>query len=93
MKLTRLQLWPVLLAVAVALVTRPARAADRPPNVLLILSDDHGYQAISAYGSTLNRTPNIDRVAAGGVRFDRCLTTDSLCGQSRATILTGKYAP
>ena len=46
----------------------------------------------SAYGSGLNQTPNIDRIAAEGVRFDRCYVTNSLCGPSRACILTGKYS-
>ncbi|HZZ42898.1 MAG TPA: sulfatase [Tepidisphaeraceae bacterium] len=68
-----------------------AHAADRP-NILFIFSDDHAYQAISAYGAGLNKTPNIDRIAQNGIRFDRCLTTYSLCGPSRACILTGKYA-
>jgi arylsulfatase A-like enzyme len=72
-------------------------AADQPalpqrPNILFIFSDDHAYQAISAYGFGLNQTPNIDRIAAEGMRFDRCLTTNSLCGPSRATLLTGKYS-
>jgi|tagenome__1003787_1003787.scaffolds.fasta_scaffold20965013_1 arylsulfatase A-like enzyme len=65
--------------------------AERP-NILFIISDDHGYQAVSAYGSGLNKTPNIDRIAAEGARFDRCYVTNSLCGPSRACILTGKYS-
>src|SRR5262249_10320452 len=68
-----------------------ARAADRP-NILFIMSDDHAYQAISAYDGKLNRTPNIDRIANEGMRFDRCYVTNSLCGPSRACILTGKYS-
>jgi arylsulfatase A-like enzyme len=68
-----------------------AAAADRP-NILFIFSDDHAYQAVSAYGSGLNETPNIDRLATEGVRFDRCYVTNSLCGPSRACILTGKYS-
>jgi arylsulfatase A-like enzyme len=66
-------------------------AADRP-NILLIFSDDHAYQAVSAYGSGLNQTPNIDRLAKEGVRFDRCYVTNSICGPSRACVLTGKYS-
>ncbi|MAT69049.1 MAG: sulfatase [Planctomycetaceae bacterium] len=61
------------------------------PNVIFIMSDDHAYQAIGAYGSALNTTPHIDRLAAEGVRFDRCYVTDSICGPSRATMLTGRY--
>ena len=59
---------------------------------LFIFSDDHAYQAIGAYGFGLNKTPNIDRIAAEGMRFNRCLTTNSLCGPSRACVLTGKYS-
>lgn len=66
--------------------------ADQRPNILFIMSDDHGYQAISAYGSKVNQTPNIDRIAKGGMRFDRCFVTNSICGPSRAVILTGKYS-
>jgi arylsulfatase A-like enzyme len=68
-----------------------AVAAERP-NILFIISDDHAYQAISAYDGTRNRTPNIDRIAREGMRFDRCYVTNSLCGPSRACILTGKYS-
>ncbi|MSU50254.1 MAG: DUF4976 domain-containing protein [Opitutus sp.] len=69
-------------------------AAPRPPNIVFIFSDDHAYQAISAYGDErkLLATPNIDRIGKGGVRFDRCLVTNSICGPARATILTGKYS-
>jgi len=61
------------------------------PNILFIMSDDHGYQAIGAYGSKINKTPNIDRLAKEGMRFDRCFVTNSICGPCRAVILTGKY--
>ena len=74
-----------------------AAKADGRPNVLFIFSDDHTTQAVSAYGMTIdgtpiNRTPNIDRIAEGGVRFDRCYCTNSICGPSRAVILTGKHS-
>jgi arylsulfatase A-like enzyme len=70
------------------------RAADesKRPNILFIFADDHAYQAISAYEHKLNQTPNIDRIARQGMRFDRCLVTNSICGPSRAVILTGKYS-
>ena len=69
-------------------------AASRQPNILFIFSDDHAYQAISAYGDSrkLLETPNIDRIAKQGMRFDRCLVTNSICGPARAVILTGKYS-
>lgn len=74
-------------------VTPSAGAQDKPqrPNILFMMSDDHGYQAISAYGSKVNQTPNIDRLAKEGMRFDRAFVTNSICGPSRAVILTGKY--
>lgn len=67
--------------------------AKGPPNIVFIFSDDHAYQAISAYGESrrLLQTPNIDRIAKDGVRFDRCLATNSICGPSRAVVLTGTY--
>ena len=69
-----------------------APAQEPRPNIVFIMTDDHAYQAISAYGSDRNRTPNIDRLAREGVRFDRCYVTNSICAPSRATILTGKYS-
>lgn len=69
-------------------------AEKQPPNILFIFSDDLAFQAISAYGEKrqLLQTPNMDRLAKEGMRFDRCLVTNSICGPSRATILTGKYS-
>jgi len=69
----------------------PAVPAARP-NILFIMSDDHAAHAMSCYGSVVNQTPHLDRIAAGGVRFDRCFVTNSICSPSRATILTGKYS-
>ena len=62
------------------------------PNIVFIFSDDHAYQAIGAYGSQVNKTPHLDRLAREGMRFDRCLVTNSICGPARAVILTGKYS-
>ncbi|PSL18798.1 sulfatase family protein [Dyadobacter jiangsuensis] len=62
------------------------------PNIVVIISDDHAFQAISAYGNKLVKTPNIDRIARNGVRFDKAYVTNSICGPSRAVILTGKYS-
>ncbi len=69
-----------------------AEALASPPNILFIFSDDHAFQAVGAYGSKINQTPNIDRIASQGMRFDRCYVTNSICGPSRACILTGKYS-
>ncbi|HEY3861314.1 MAG TPA: sulfatase [Verrucomicrobiae bacterium] len=70
------------------------RAADNRPNILFIMADDHAWQAVSAYGEgrRLLQTPNIDRLGAEGMRFDHCLVCNSLCGPSRAAIITGAYS-
>ncbi len=65
---------------------------DDRPNIIFIMTDDHAFQAISAYGSTLIETPNIDRIATAGMRFDRAYVTNSICSPSRAVILTGKHS-
>lgn len=64
---------------------------DRP-NIIFIMSDDHAYQAISAYNPDLIETPNIDRIANEGVLLNQAFVTNSICGPSRAVILTGKYS-
>lgn len=69
-----------------------AQAGDARPNILFIMTDDHAAHAMSCYDSKLNKTPNLDRIATGGVRFDRCFVTNSICTPSRAVILTGKYS-
>lgn len=69
----------------------PSTPAERP-NILFIMSDDHAAHAISAYGSRINRTPNLDRLAQQGMLFRNCFCTNSICGPSRAVILTGKYS-
>ena len=84
-----------ILALLLCLVGGLLSAAPaKQPNIVFIFSDDHAYQAISAYGDArkLNQTPNIDRIAKEGMRFDRALVTNSICGPSRAVILTGKYS-
>jgi len=65
---------------------------DPRPNILFIMSDDHGKQAISAYDGVINQTPNMDRIAHDGMRLDNCFCTNSICAPSRATILTGTYS-
>jgi len=63
----------------------------RLPNILYIMSDDHAAHAMSCYGSRINETPNLDRIAREGMRFDNCFCTNSICTPSRATILTGTW--
>lgn len=69
-----------------------AQAAARRPNIVFIFSDDHAVQAISAYGSKLNHTPHIDRLANEGALFVNSFCANSLCGPSRACIQTGKHS-
>ncbi|GEO04596.1 sulfatase [Adhaeribacter aerolatus] len=66
--------------------------ARQKPNIVIIISDDHAFQAISAYGSKLMQTPHIDRIAREGVLFKKAYVTNSICGPSRAVLLTGKYS-
>jgi arylsulfatase A-like enzyme len=72
-----------------------AGADDGPqsrPNILFIMTDDHAAHAMSCYDSRINRTPQLDRLARQGMRFQNCFCTNSICAPSRATILTGKYS-
>jgi len=92
-----------LMAVAVLLAARSntANRADnagktdekpRRPNIIFIISDDHTSQAISAYGSKLAKTPNIDRIAKEGAILYNNVVANSICGPSRATLLTGQFS-
>ncbi len=88
-----------LILAMVCLTTRPAAAQDaakaKRPNIVFIFADDHAYQAVGAYDSYLKdavRTPNLDKLADQGMRFDRCMVTNSICGPMRAVIQTGKYS-
>ena len=69
-----------------------AEPAPRRPNILYIMTDDHAAHALSCYGSRINTTPNLDRLAREGLRFTNCFCTNGICGPSRATILTGQYS-
>lgn len=89
-----LQLITTLGLTSSAIISCSTREHQRP-NIIYLMSDDHAYQAISAYGGPLKYlapTPNIDRIAFNGMRFDRCLVTNSISGPSRAVLLTGKYS-
>jgi arylsulfatase A-like enzyme len=69
----------------------PPAGATRP-NIVFIMTDDHAAHAISAYGSTINQTPHLDRLAKEGALFTNVFATNSICTPSRATILTGQYS-
>ncbi|MBL8240295.1 MAG: sulfatase [Bryobacterales bacterium] len=73
---------------ATAACTRPARR----PNILFVMTDDHAAAHVGCYGNKLVRTPNIDRLAREGTRFENAFVTNSLCAPSRATVLTGCYS-
>ncbi len=79
-------------AILCGLLTTSVLAADQPPNIVFIFTDDHCQQALSAYDPTRISTPNMDRIASEGMRFDRCYVTNGICGPSRAVIQTGKYS-
>jgi arylsulfatase A-like enzyme len=92
MRLARILL-PAIAAVvgAVAPATAQPAAAQRP-NIVFIMTDDHAAHAISAYGSKVNETPNMDRLAKEGALFTNVFATNSICTPSRAAILTGQYS-
>ena len=83
----------LLVAIAALLVffTRTARAADRPPNIVMIFVDDMGYGDLTCYGSKGPATPNLDRMAGEGVRFTDFYVAQAVCSASRAALLTGCY--
>ena len=81
----------IFFLVAFGLTSLSLSAADQP-NIVFIFTDDHCEQALSAYDSSRMSTPNLDRIAEGGMKFTRCYVTNSICGPSRAVIQTGKYS-
>jgi arylsulfatase A-like enzyme len=88
--------YPAILLIFILLVTHNGFSqvtnASNRPNIIFIMSDDHAYQAISAYDQRLIQTPNIDRIARMGMLFTEASVTNSICAPSRATILTGKHS-
>jgi arylsulfatase A-like enzyme len=83
----------LLLAVAFGPITALAqRARDQRPNIVFIMTDDHAAHAIGAYGSRVNETPNLDRLAREGALLESVFATNSICTPSRAAILTGQYS-
>jgi arylsulfatase A-like enzyme len=86
------KLHPLLGLLALALATSASAAEATRPNILFIFSDDHAEHAISAYGSKVNQTPHLDRLAKEGVRFLNSFVVNSICTPSRATLLTGQYS-
>jgi arylsulfatase A-like enzyme len=79
-------------ALIMLVLTQNFLHAQQRPNIVFIMSDDHAYQAISAYGYGINNTPHIDQLAKQGILFRNAFVTNSLCAPARAAILTGKYS-
>lgn len=81
-----------LLLILISISYWSSSKSGERPNIVFIMSDDHAFQAISAYGTGLNKTPNIDRLATEGAIFTRACVTNSICAPSRAVMLTGKHS-
>lgn len=81
-----------LLFCLLALLNAELATSAGRPNILFIMSDDHAVRAVSAYDDSIVQTPNIDRIADTGMRFDRAYVGNSICGPSRATMLTGLHS-
>ncbi|MEQ9262915.1 MAG: sulfatase [Owenweeksia sp.] len=95
--MNKIWMFPVLLGLAASCANPQEPATEEPeeskkPNIIFIMTDDHAYQAISAYNEGLIETPNIDRLAREGMLFQRGFVTNSICAPSRAVALTGKFS-
>ena len=86
-----LRIFSVVCGLLFALLAAGGTAAADRPNVLWLISDDHAAYVTGCYGNTKVRTPNLDRLAAGGVRFDRAYCNSPVCSASRAAFITGMY--
>ena len=82
----------VATSTALGRASKAQEKGDTPPNIVFIMSDDHATHSISCYGSKINKTPNLDRIAREGMKFDNCFCTNSICAPSRAIVMTGKYS-
>lgn len=91
--LTRRQVLAATGVAPLALVSgaQRAQAADPPPNILYIMADDMGYADVSCYGRREYTTSNIDRLAAGGVRFLQAYANSAVCSATRTALITGRY--
>ncbi|MGL4853716.1 MAG: sulfatase-like hydrolase/transferase, partial [Lentisphaeria bacterium] len=74
------------------LAVNGAVAEKKAPNILFIFTDDHSTNALSIYGSKINKTPNLDRIGREGAVFDRCYVANAISGPSRACIMTGMHS-
>src|SRR5215468_8899014 len=85
------RLYRLLVAILLLIALQSSSAADRPPNVILILIDDMGWTDLSCYGSKFYETPNIDRLAASGMRLTHAYSACTVCSPTRSAVMTGKY--
>jgi len=90
MPMERLSSSIVFLAVLLVSAGMAQAEAKRPPNVLLIMADDLGYETLGCYGGTSYRTPRLDALARGGLRGDQCHAM-TVCHPTRTTLMTGRY--
>ena len=81
-----------LAGVGTAALAASRARADRPPNIVFILADDLGYGDLSCFGQTRFSTPNIDALAADGVKFTDCYAGSTVCAPSRCVLMTGLHA-
>jgi arylsulfatase A-like enzyme len=91
MKITRTISLMLLFTVVVHILNAQKPQSSQKPNIVFIMSDDHGYQAVSVYNNKLIQTPNIDRIGREGAVMRNAFVTNSICTPARAVILTGKY--
>ena len=82
----------LLIILVISVLNSCSSSEESRPNIVYIMTDDHGYQAISSYNGELNQTPNIDRIANEGVMFTNSFVTNSICSPSRAVMLTGRFS-
>ncbi len=87
---TTIQLQILFFAFAVTLISCMQQGENNPPNIVLIMADDMGYECLACNGSTEYQTPNLDRLATEGIRFEHCYS-QPLCTPSRVKIMTGKF--
>ncbi len=80
------------LVIGISSCTQQKTAKEKKLNIIFIMTDDHTTQALSAYDKRFIQTPNLDRLAKEGIKFNNCFVTNAVCGPSRAVILTGKYS-
>jgi arylsulfatase A len=81
----------LLAAIVIISCDMTSKKSNKPPNIIIIFTDDQGYGDLSSYGSKTINTPNIDNLGAGGAIFSDFLTASSTCSPTRAALLTGAY--